>query len=162
GETIAIYRGKLYVLTADKGLKYGDYDRAREDPSLMTQLWRKQYIHHNDEEAKKRWDAGQFKIIRKPPEVLLAMMRLVYDNDHQAKDLTGPEYQRWVPADKESGWDADKDRKSFRGEGGEQTGWLRYRHVLRGQSNDSVEPELITAFLGYNTFVPPGHKRAGQ
>ena len=90
GETIAIRLGKVYYLAPDKGLSYDDVKEAEGDPNKLLQLWRPPYTHHNDKEALDRFTSGQFEeIIRKPPAVLLAMMRLVYDNDHPATDLGG-------------------------------------------------------------------------
>ena len=36
---------------------------------------------HNDQALLTLFERGEFEIIRKPPEILLAMRRLVYDND---------------------------------------------------------------------------------
>src|SRR5262245_578388 len=150
GETIAIHRGKLYVLPASKGLKYDDVERAAGNASALSQLWKPEYMHHDDEEALKRFRDGEFVIIRKKPENLLSMRRIVYDNDHQAQDLPGPQYQRWVPY-QDSGWEAvGKDTKAFQIDGkANGIGWLNYRHVLR---NNPDRPQLITDFMGYNTW----------
>jgi signal peptidase I len=164
GETIAIYRGKLYVLSPDKardnGLEYGDFEEAQGDPNKMAQLWRfKPYVHHDDDNAIKLFRAGLFDIVRKPPAVVLAMMRLVYDNDHQAKDLNGPEFVRWL-AGADSGWEAAGPH-GFRHKGeGADVGWLRYRHVVRGSPD---KPQLITDFMGYNTWEAAGaHMAPGE
>jgi signal peptidase I len=103
--------------------------------------------------------AGHFEIVRKKPEVLLAMMRLVYDNDHQAADLTGEEWQRWA-GEAESGWAATDDkRKAFAHDGSAKLGWLRYRHVLREAPPDDKgrRAQLITDFMGYNTYMGGSH-----
>jgi signal peptidase I len=160
GETIAIYRGKLYSLSPDKGLAYDDYEKAVGDPNLFAQLWKKEpFVHANDEKAKKRFWAGDFEIIRKKPENILAMMRPVYDNDHPARDLTGKEWQRWVPADK-ANWSAIEPH-GFRigpSEGSNDVEWLRYRHILRDHPPEGETPrlQLITDFMGYNTGDGPG------
>lgn len=149
GETIAIHRGKLWRLSPDKGLSYNDFADAKGKPELLAQLWKLDHTHHDDKEALERFHKGEFEIIRKKPENLLSMRRIVYDNDHQAQDLPGPEYQRWVPA-AGSGWQAaGKDTKAFEFDGGTEMGWLRYRHVLR---NGKDMPQLITDFMGYNTW----------
>lgn len=150
GETIAIHRGKLWRLAPDKGLSYDDFHKAKGDPKALAQLWQFEYLHHNDDKALQRFAKGDFEIVRKNPANLLSMRRIVYDNDHQAKDLTGPEHQRWLPADK-SGWSpVTPDRKAFAHDGsGKSVGWLRYRHVLR---NAPDKPQLITDFMGYNTW----------
>jgi signal peptidase I len=150
GETIAIHRGKLWVLSADKGLSYDDLAEAEGDPGKLAQLWKIEHTHHNDLGALKFWGRGEFVIIRKGPENLLAMRRLVYDNDHQAQDLTRPEEQRWVP-DGESWSPNGKTAFKTDGQGGQT--WLRYRHVLRGSRG---QPQLITDYMGYNTWAA-GH-----
>ncbi len=86
GETIAICGGKLYVLASDKGPRYDDYKKAKSDPEMMATLWQKKYMHQD--EARESFHRGQFQIIRKSPENILSMMRLVYDNDHPSKNRT--------------------------------------------------------------------------
>jgi signal peptidase I len=147
GETIAIHRGKLYYLGEKAGLGYDDVENAAGDRNKLVQLWRAEYMHRDDKEARKRFNDGEFQIIRKPPEVLLAMKRLVYDNDHPARDLTGRQWQRWL-ADADGVW-ADVGKNSFRGEGNDEERWLRYRHVLRDAPD---QPQLITDFMGYNSW----------
>src|SRR5207248_395101 len=78
GETIAIRRGKLYVLPADKSPKYPEDDKERADPSQAVLMWRrkgKDHMHTDDPEAHQKFNAGEFNIVRKPPQALLAMMR---------------------------------------------------------------------------------------
>jgi signal peptidase I len=151
GETIAIHRGKIFVLPPGMGPHYDDFEKAAGDPNKFALLWERHNTHpstNDDDPIKKLFKAGKFTIVRKKPEVLLSMMRLVYDNDHQARDLKGPEYQRWVSAER-SGWSASGDT-GFAHDGTSATegSWLRYRHVLRGSPD---RPQLITDFTGYNT-----------
>jgi signal peptidase I len=88
-----------------------------------------------------------FRILRKPPDKLLAMRRIVYDNDHPAHDLAGRTPPRWAPAEHSSGWRAT-DAGVLQNDGaGDAIDWLRYRHLLRENSR----PELITDFVGYNS-----------
>jgi signal peptidase I len=139
GETIAIHRGKLYRLAPDKGL-------AWDDPAEGGGRSSKTFMHVNDPKAQKRWDRGEFEVLRKPPEALLALARLVHDNDHPGKGQP----ERWVGAD---GWRGEG--RGFRHDGSDKTAWLRYRHTA-----DRSHPErqaLITDFLGYNTFVTGPH-----
>jgi signal peptidase I len=148
GETIAIHRGKLWVLPPDKSPRYDDVEKAKGDPGAQIQLWKFEHMHHDDEQALTLFKNGEFAIIRKKPENLLSMRRIVYDNDHQAQDLQGEQYQRWLPG-QDSGWQAvGKDTKAFQFDG-KGEGWLRYRHVLRGSPD---RPQLITDFMGYNTW----------
>jgi signal peptidase I len=153
GETIAIHGGKIYVLSAGKGLRYDDYDQAKNNPELFARLWQKEpFMHVNSEEAQQRWKQGEFRILRKPPEVLLAMMRLVYDNDHPPRNTNLPE--RW----RGEGWQA-KDR-GFKAEGGREMAWLRYHHLPNRMKPD--HEELITDFMAYNTYASGRHTPPGE
>jgi signal peptidase I len=147
GETIAIHRGKLWVLSPDRGLSYDDIEKAAGDPGKLSKLWKLQYTHHNDSRAKERWDKDEFEIIRKKPKNIVSEGRLVYDNDHQASDLSSPEHKRWVPQS-DRGWSANGDT-GFSHDGSGDLAWLRYRHILR----NSPMPSLITDFMGYNTWT---------
>jgi len=158
GETIAIYYGKLYVLSADQGLSYGD----SKAPEL--QRWRPEFMHVDDEAAQARWEKDEFKILRKPPEVVLAMRRIVYDNDHPAEDLK--EFPRWLEQDGGKAWAADDATHTFKHSAADETGlaWLRYRHLIARKDpvtdKDHRSPELITDFMGYNSadIVQPPHR----
>jgi signal peptidase I len=153
GETIAVYGGKLYVLPADKGPHFDDAERARADAELAANLWQLRYAHPNDPVLNELWKAGQFQIIRKRPDNILSMRRLVYDNDHPASDLP-PGFDRWRGA-AGSGWEPD-DKNGFHtaGGGGDELRWLRYRHLLRTYGG---KPSLITDFMGYNTWESVNH-----
>jgi signal peptidase I len=159
GETIAIHGGNVYVLPADKSPPWDEFKRAQNDPELFARLWQKTpFMHVNSSEAEARWKQGQFRIIRKDPETLLAMMRLVFDNDHPGKGLP----ERWAGAD---GWLAEG--RGFHSDGkGDKTIWLRYRHTPN--RDNPHRRELITDFMGYNSFVnlnhphPPGENWAND
>ena len=60
-------------------------------------------MHGNDRDAEQLFQDGAFQIIRKAPDTILSMRRIVYDNDHPAKDLIGVQPPRWA--------DRDKDRR---------------------------------------------------
>ena len=154
GETVAIHRGKVFILPPDKSKRYPQDEKNRKDPWLRLQMWQRANTHPNDPEAHQQFKDGEFSIIRKRPAVLLDMMRLVYDNDKPAKDLTEEGYQRWVPA-RDSGWVADDARGFRHGGAADQMTWLRYRHVLRGKP---ARPQLITDFLAYNTWGTNGRE----
>ncbi len=146
GETIAIRAGKLFVLYPSKGLHYEDYERAKQDPTLMATLWRKNYMHENDPKAVERFQAGEFQIVRKKPENILSMMRLVYDNDHPSKSDPASA-QRWRGL--ADGWTASGSH-GFERAAADKLDWLRYHHILRDQNGKSA---LITDIMGYNTYV---------
>ncbi len=162
GEILAIFFGRLFHFPPPGGVPpFKDH----EDPTINpNDLWDK--VRQNDPEAKKSFEAGAFKIIRKPPDVMLALRRIVYDNDFQPKTMgLSP---RWAPAnDKDSGWAADKER-GFGHPGGHDQGgqqgakdapkeapidWLRYRHMVwfRNAVVEAGRRELITDFMGYNS-----------
>ncbi len=138
GETIGIRYGKLYVLTADKGPQYDDSAVRAED------RWHQEYTHMNEAVGLLTMPGSPFTILRKPPRQVLALRRIVYDNDHPAADLPTP---RWVGDGSASAWSVDEDHGFRHADAGDGVDWLRYRHVLRS----GKAPELITDFLGYNT-----------
>lgn len=153
GETIGIYWGDLYVA---EGLHQSD----PHAPHPLELHW-PQYTYADKDVEQLRRDACRpvndpnrhFTIIRKPPAQVLALSRLVYDNDQQAKDLIGlAAYQRWVP---EAGhrWQAiDEMRRFHHPGGGGQLEWLRYRHVVRSPNHtEAPRPRLISDFMAYNT-----------
>jgi signal peptidase I len=155
GETIAICGGNVYSLSAEEGPHYDDYARAQHDPEMMATLWQKQYMHIDDPEARQLFQKpqkGPFHIIRKDPENILSMMRLVFDNDHPSK--TDPaSTDRWKSAD--GGWTAIESR-GFRpnGDAG-RTSWLHYHHIQR---DNPGKPALITDLMGYNTYQSLAHQ----
>src|SRR5207248_2636635 len=152
-------------------------------------LWERQYMYENDDEAVALFRQGKFALVRKAPSKILSMRRPVYDNDHPAKDLLNEKYPpRWAPerdaessngrradfrrnrerAQEDRAWLAD-DAHGFRH--ADRTGplaWLRYRHLVVDRPGSmglaqkppaAVAPELITDFLGYDTWQPqsPGN-----
>jgi signal peptidase I len=145
GETIAISGGKLYYLSADKGPRYDDYEQARLDPDLMATLWKKEHMHID--EATDLFRDRKFQIIRKNPENILAMMRLVFDNDHPSSSDPAST-DRWISI--AGGWSALAAR-GFRHDGNDagHTDWLRYHHILREFPG---RRSLITDMMGYNTY----------
>jgi Signal peptidase, peptidase S26 len=159
GESIAICNGKIYILSAEDSPPYHDLKdelanakTPAEREQWLAQLWQQRYMHINDDALIALFRKGKFQILRKAPENILAMMRLVYDNDHPARDLKAPEDQRWQ-SEKEKTWLADEPN-GFRHAPGSDDGvsWLRYHHRLRkpdgsGTTND----KRITPFMGYNS-----------
>jgi signal peptidase I len=160
GEILAIFFGRLYRMPAPepgKGPYFNDLANKDVDPN---DLWKREWMHDN--ESKDSFDAGKFEIIRKPPEVLMALRRIVYDNDFPAKDLVGPAWQRWHPA-QGSSWAPDKSHGfAHQGATKESVDWLRYRHIVRPMDSREPpvggrKPELITDFMGYNSFFVQGN-----
>jgi signal peptidase I len=157
GETIAIHYGKLY--------KYDGLSYLEEDKDIPWQeLWYKEHMHPNDPKALELFQAGKFTILQKPPEQVLAERRLVNDNDHQAKDLIGKAKPRWRPESDDGAWTPNdpQEPKVFvhapRANG--DVSWLQYENLVPDLSNRLlVNPELITDFMGYNTWQPPRENR---
>jgi signal peptidase I len=175
GETIGIYGGDLYI---GHGIKYPEQPLEEE-----MGLPRRRQMHRNYEPAKrllenqppaKKGDRKEpyFEILRKPPAKVLAMRRIVYDNNHPARDLIETNFPlRWA-AEKEGSDPAAEDyldrRQRAASEGAwvpddangfqhpartsSELDWLRYRHILRPPNDSSrrPEPEVITDFIGYN------------
>ncbi len=170
GETIAIFMGQLFVLPPN-AIDYPDPKALGGEHSTKLDWWEPPYQHLNDSKAIEKFRNGvgktglegtQFQIIRKPPSVMLAMRRIVYDNDHQAKDLEKAGFPpRWASEKGANSWSTD-DSKKFSSDGSsENVEWLRYRHILRPSSwptfgNEDKNPQLITDFLGYNSHISQG------
>jgi signal peptidase I len=142
-ETIIIRYGKVYVLD---GMHYDDTGVKPED------LWEHKYTHPDDKEALELFHQGKARIIRKTTPEILTMRRLVYDNDHQAVDLKGKVRPRW---ESEGAWTPDDPLEPHRFQSaapGDKTSWLHYRHYIPDDERQHVSRELITDFMGYNTW----------
>jgi signal peptidase I len=146
GEMIAICRGKVYYLTPDKvPSEYrSDPNDSKADP---IDRWKKEFTHYENlgpaEELFNQKEDSPFRILRKTPEVILAMMRIVFDNDHPPREGTNVGRDRWQPLE---GW-ASVDQRGFRIPASQEPRRLRYQHILRGKTT----PQIITDFMGYNT-----------
>lgn len=152
GETIGIRYGKLYVLDAAHSKKYDDKDVPDN------QLWDKSKLVMHEDDERDLLESGKsaFQIIRKPPDKVMALRRMVYDNDYPASDLIGAEYDRW--RGENGAWKSTTNHGFEHNSGGDgKLAWLRYRNVLRRQPGDLGEPkpELITDFMGYNSYLTP-------
>jgi signal peptidase I len=171
GETIGIYQGDLYVAT---GIAYPKEPLADE-----AELPLRRQMHRNYPEALRLLEnppvegvEPRFWILRKPPAKILAVRRIVYDNNHPARDLIAANFPpRWA-AEKDSPGAAPEDYQKKRAlaadqgawkagdandfqhpaRAGSEIDWLRYRNLLRRSNADpgTPEPERITDFLGYN------------
>jgi len=150
GETIAICGGKLYYLSPDKGPHYDDYEKTKQEPELMATLWKKEHMHID--EAADLFRKGQFQIIRKKPENILSMMRIVFDNDHPSR-FDPASTDRWRFEGRS--WTAVAPH-GFRHDGSDRGDfdWLRYHHIERDKPG---RPALITDIMGYNTYQSNGH-----
>src|SRR5581483_3656666 len=97
-ETIAIHRGDVYAYPPpDHGDAQPLLYRDHPLPPKPEDAWKPPYMYRNDAEAIQFFKQGQFQIIRKDPAQVLAMQRIVYDNEHQAQDLVRLGFpQRWA------------------------------------------------------------------
>jgi signal peptidase I len=155
GETIGIWYGDLYRRPSEKVLT--------DDDSGVPPLdrWKIEYAHSNQAAQLLTGPESRFELIRKSPAQVLAMRRIVYDNENQPKDRKHPKQLRWTPSGA-GGW-TTTDSKSFASSTTSASmEWLRYRNLLRfeppitdanGQivGREDQKPELITDFMGYNT-----------
>ncbi len=147
GEILAIFFGQLFFWDPNETGDPPPFDDVNNPDINLLDLWKLQNTHINDPKNRDAFEAGKFTIVRKPPDIMLAMRRIVYDNDFPARDLIGPRWQRWVNAD--GGAWTGSDERNFRVTAGDaKESWLRYRHRLR------IAPEqnlLISDFMDYNT-----------
>jgi signal peptidase I len=189
---IVIYNGDIYVAQRKdlekKGIPFTKEEWQKNperygnllDELQKYPLRRRMMRDHKDVLELFSKGSDCFHILRKPPDKILALLRPVYDNDHQAKDLPRSAYQRWAPESDEATpstatdllayvakrrqaeqdratWKADQDGKSFSIErSGNEIAWLRYRNLLRPLREEEgnprqVIPVPITDFLSYNT-----------
>src|SRR5581483_1484571 len=156
GQILAIFFGNIFTWTPTPGEAppFSDVDDATIN---RLDLWEEKYMHV-DENPAHDWfnEAGKFEILRKPPQVMLAMRRIVYDHDYPARDMAA--WPRWKPFEG-SGWTPDqKQGFALAGDKKDKIDWLRYQHLLRPSDgpivgNRKLKPELITDFMDYNSFV---------
>ncbi|HEY2786183.1 MAG TPA: S26 family signal peptidase [Fimbriiglobus sp.] len=167
GETLAIHRTKVFI--AKGGIDYSGY-AAPDDP---LKAWEPEYRFHNAAEAVTAFNAakaagfpagGTFELFRKSDEMVLAMRRLVYDNNHQAKSLVAAGAPpRWAERDGSHSWTPDNaaSPKVFT-HAGDDRSWIRYRHLIENVwANPPKATEArITNFMGYNTSnMNPGKQK---
>ena len=157
GEILALFFGNLYRWFPQPG-EAPPHDDKHVNP---LDLWRPMGgardggfgMHDNHENDRKLFREGRFEPIRKPPSTMLAMRRIVYDNNFPAKDL-GALLPRWQG---QGAWQPVPEH-GFRHLGAktEKVDWLRYQHVLRPKEGQPIpknpRPELITDFMAYNIF----------
>jgi signal peptidase I len=170
GETLAIYRGDLFVT---RSLEYPT--NAEENGTLLyprpadpLDLWKPRYMYsnvsHSNPLASNLFEAsraagfpgqGGFEIIRKGEQQLLADLRVVWDNDRQPAELAGKVSPRWYPvplSQPEKGapaaapWTGDNSMqpKVF-GHESPELHWIRYRHLAmpwRGNPPVADDPQL--------------------
>lgn len=167
GEIIAIFLGNIYHRPAPPEGEPPLFDDVAqgENPS---DLWQHRFTHSDEVKLQEMFRSGKaagFEILRKPPAEMMALRRIVFDNDYQPRDLAGKVPPRWNAA-AAPGW------KALPPTGFEHTGdgagvnWLPYRHLPRPDvivGGAEVKPQLITDVMGYNSFeVRPERGRAAD
>jgi signal peptidase I len=167
GELLAIFFGRIYRCDDEPSQKLRDeLDQVGRSETPLD-LWRVRYLERDDHRAITLFNEGKFRILRKPPATMLAMRRLVYDNDHQAKDLHDKLPPRWVA---QSGdWIVEDDGTGFHhaAKPGQEIAWLRYQHILRPSDWPEIggadrKPQLIRDFSGYNSYETAAQRRTQQ
>jgi signal peptidase I len=157
GEIIAIFFGRIYHWHPQPG---EDVPFRKEDEGVDPRdLWRPKYMHEDSQFAKDLFNAGKLQMLRKPPEILLALRRIVFDNDFQPKDLEGMVRPRWDTA--KTSWRTTDGNRILTHKGDTETlDWLRYQHLVVDRSADTpvagamtIKPQLITDRMGYNSAI---------
>lgn len=160
GETIAIYRGDLYVT---RSLVYPENNPLFPRPENKLDLWESRYMYSTEDDPspdglnsnpegvelfKKSLAAGfppgqgGFEIVRKGEAQLLADRRIVWNNDHQPIELANRVPPRWyAPAEGAASWLGDDafQPKGF-AHSGDNLDWIRYRHLPEQWRTTPVDP----------------------
>jgi len=161
GETLAVFDGDLYTT---RELKY-DNIPPNERPQRELDAWLPRYMYQNNPDAIDHFRRGRFEIVRKSPDEILAMRRIVFDLDRQPKSLEGIRRMRWHAQEVKSGWAMQE--AGFRHEGASDVEWMRYQHI-DPWNRDAIVAYLIIDYLGYNVrgadsqFRPPEPQRLFQ
>lgn len=148
GETIAIYYGDLY---GTQDLSY----EGRPRPLYPDQTRTRDFTYENDDEARalfdqqiknhfeKKVEGKGFEIIRKDPDKILALRRIVYDNQHQAHDVAGQQPPRWA-GERQDRWTVDdaQEPRRFTSVSNDTLAWLNYRHILRNPTYQVTDAAL--------------------
>ena len=160
GEIIAIFFGRLYRCAPEDAEQM---PFRKEDENVpRVDLWKSPNMHENNPDMLALFDKGlaKFEILRKPPDVMLAMRRIVFDNDYQPKDLENMVPPRW-DAKRTKAWSASDSNRAFTHKGDQDAvDWLRYRHLVVERSarkpaagGQDIKPQLITDMMGYNHYM---------
>ena len=154
GELIAIFFGRLYHMPAPKDAPYFDDVKAGV---AANDLWEEHNMHVGDPGVAEKFRAGKFQILRKSPNVIMALRRIVFDNDYQSAELKQfNKSQRWIP-NADSDWKAD-EKTGFlsAAKADDAVDWLRYQHLIRPEGGldggMKMDKMLILDTLDYNSF----------
>ncbi len=156
GELLAIFFGRLYhrVPAPDKPF----YDDLQDGKVDARELRKPPFVHLNEDRLS--LENGEFTILRKPPHVMMALRRIVYDNDYQPKDVkkqNDPKLDRWNPS-AGSAWKSDKATGFItESKAADKVDWLRYQNLIRPDllhGGAKFDKMLILDNLDYNEDGP--------
>ena len=116
----------------------------------------------------KRDGEDKFKIARKPPRKLRAMLQPVHDTNYIASFLDEKGIPPRWQISPESSWVTEDKNRTFGISATSQESWIRYRHIVPNIGEwqvllNSAEPldfagargQLIADFYGYNSHLNP-------
>lgn len=113
---------------------------------------------------------GRYKIARKPPEKVVAMLQVVDDTKYipgLMRDAGWP--SRWIAFPASSDWRTEANLSEFNVQAKDANTWLRYRHLVPREDDwdkvmHGVKPDrsgydggLITDYYTYNDSRPRGY-----
>jgi signal peptidase I len=121
----------------------------------------------NETAPEQRGGLPKYAIVRKSPDKLLAMLQLVDDTQHVARQLQRADWpSRWTPhppgSNDASCWRTDADGSEFQVAAGNAESWLRYRHFIPRPQDwrdvvigeklqlEGYQGQLITDYYAYN------------
>lgn len=172
GETVAIYRGDIYVTTS---LVYPEDDPQFPRPTNPLKLWEPRYMYSDSNQrglelfeqsraagfppGPRGFGTGGFEIVRKGEQQLLADRRIVWHNDKQPKELAGFVPPRWyASAEGSDSWRGDdRDQPKVFGHSGAEQHWIHYRHFPRQWKDhppDNLDPTPKTDLKELGTQPP--------
>jgi signal peptidase I len=144
GETIAVFMGDLYTT---RDLTY-DHILPEERPQNELDAWQFRYMYTKDQKAKDYFKEGKFQIVRKDPDQILAVKRIVFNLDRQPKSREGVRKTRWHPDPSDgTGWQMEE--AGFK-HTGDTPGWVLYQHI-DPWDDSTLKPYYIVDSIGYNT-----------
>ena len=132
GETIAIHRGKLYVLPPGSGIDYNDWIRGADQRRVAAyQLWHRQYMHVDDPARSHEVRPGTVRDHSQPAgdDAGDAPNRVQQRSpgDRTSRKRASP---RWA-GPKKTAWSEQGTDFQIDECGRRQSGWLHYRHLFR-------------------------------
>lgn len=107
-----------------------------------------------------------WEMVRKPPEVVRAMMQPVADSQYACQALIDAGWPTAWQADASSGWEVLGRGRQYQVTAGAETAWLRFAHRpvpfdvwqridsgAKLSAGDVARPQLVTDFCAFNTGI---------